>query len=354
MKKMLALALVATVVFGCKKDDPTPNPPAGAIQGAGVLVANEGAFTGGSGTVSFYKHAEKTISNDVFMDVNGVPAGNLLQSMYHFGGKVYMVLNGANKVLVTNESTMQQEAEITGFDSPRYMLAVSATKAYVTNWGSSDVSIVDLSSNTITGSIPCGSGPEKMAFDGKNLYVANSGGLGTDSTVVIVDITTDQVTGTLATGYNPNSLAIDANGGLWVMCAGISDWNNPANDVAGKLMKFDLSSGNAVELDLDFPTTADHPADLTIDGGGENIYWLSNDYFGSVFTMSRTASTLPTMAQVPGGFYGLGIDPSSGEIYTADPKDYQRDGVIYRYEANGTLVDSATAGLIPSSFVFKN
>lgn len=353
MRNIFTIALAATVLFACKKDEPTPVSISGAIQGSGVLIPNEGAFQGGTGTVSFYKQDDKTIANQVFMEVNGVPAGNLLQSITHAAGNVYMVLNGANKVLVANESTMKQEAEITGLNSPRYMLAVSATKAYVTNWGSSDVSIVDLSSNTIKGTVACGSGPERMAFDGKYLYVANVGGFAKDSTVTIIDVATDKVAGSLAAGYNPNSLAIDANGHLWVMCAGVSDWNNPANGIAGKLMKFDLTNNNAVLVDLDFPNGSDHPGDLTMDGTGQNLYWLGNDYFGAVYTMSSTSSSLPTTAVVPGGFYGMGVDPASGEIYTADPKDYQRDGVIYRYTSNGTLVDSANVGLIPNGFVFK-
>ena len=353
MKKYFTLAIVAAIAFACKKEDPKPASPAGVLQGSGVVITNEGAFTGGTGTVSFYKPDDMSVGNDLFMTANNVPIGNVLQSVTHANNALYFVLNGAEKIVVAHENTLKQQAEITGFASPRYMTVVSPSKAYVTNWITNDIKIVDLNTNSITGSIPCGSAPERMAFNGSHVYVANSGGFGKDSTVFVIDVANDQVVDTVYTGFNPNSLVLDANGHLWILCAGISDWSDPTNDVPGKLMKVDPTGGNTVMLDLDFPNKSDHPADLTIDGSEQNIYWLSNDYAGSVFTMSRTDNMLPPVAQVQGAFYGLGVDPQSGEIYTSDAKDYQSNGVVYRHQSNGTVMDSATVGLIPNSFLFK-
>lgn len=48
---------------------------------------------------------------------------------------------------------MVQKAVITGFQSPRYFHAVSADKAYVTDWVSNTVAVVNLKTNTITSTI---------------------------------------------------------------------------------------------------------------------------------------------------------------------------------------------------------
>ena len=52
-------------------------------------------------------------------------------------------------------------------------------------------------------------------------------------------------------------------------------------------------------------------------------------------------------------FYGLGIHPQTKEILVADAIDYVQRGK-YVYQANGTLVKTYLAGIIPGDFYFKN
>lgn len=352
MKRILTLAFVSALLFACKKENSNPDPAGGVTEGTGVVISHEGAYTGGTGTVSFYNPADKSIVNGLFMSVNGVPVGNLLQSIAHIQNKLYLVVSGADKLVVANENTLDQEGEITGFSTPRYMLAVSSSKAYVTNWGTNSISVIDLTTNTISKDIPCGNGPEKMAFNGSELFVSNSGGYGLDSTVFVIDVVNDVVTDTIYTGYKPNSLVVDADDNLWILCGGISDWNDPTNDVAGKLIHLNYNTGSVLS-NLEFPNNTDHPADLTIDALSENLFYLSNDYEGSVFSMHIHSTSLPSSAFVNGKFYALGVDPQTGDVYTSDAKGYMADGMIHRFTNSGLQVDSAQAGFIPNGFVFK-
>ena len=72
--------------------------------------------------------------------------------------------------------------------------------------------------------------------------------------------------------------------------------------------------------------------------------------------MSIVATTIPTnpfIAQSGVNFYGLGIDPATNEIYVSDAIDYVQKGVIYRYQSNGTLINTFRAGITPGDFYFK-
>lgn len=52
-------------------------------------------------------------------------------------------------------------------------------------------------------------------------------------------------------------------------------------------------------------------------------------------------------------FVYLGVDPMNGEIYIGDPKDYQSNGVVYRFSSSGVFQNEFTAGIIPAAFGFN-
>ncbi|MEZ5071810.1 MAG: hypothetical protein R2751_12845 [Bacteroidales bacterium] len=53
-----------------------------------------------------------------------------------------------------------------------------------------------------------------------------------------------------------------------------------------------------------------------------------------------------------GGFYGLGIDPLSSDVYVADALDFVQRGLVLRYSSSGTILDSLRVGVVPSGFSF--
>ena len=72
--------------------------------------------------------------------------------------------------------------------------------------------------------------------------------------------------------------------------------------------------------------------------------------------MDVAASHLPTRPFLPYNdtiYYGLTIDPSTGDVYIADAIDYQQQGKIYRYSSQGELIDEFYVGIIPGAFGWK-
>ena len=83
---------------------------------------------------------------------------------------------------------------------------------YVANSGSSTVSVIDGTTNTVVATIPVGSAPQGIAFNPDNgfLYVANQG----SNTVSVIDGTTNTVTATIPVGSLPQSIAFNPDNGF--------------------------------------------------------------------------------------------------------------------------------------------
>jgi YVTN family beta-propeller protein len=320
----------------------------------GVLISNEGPFSSGTGTLSWYDKTKKLVENDVFQTANGYPIGSVFHSVWSSASvnRAYLVVNNSQKVIAVKLDNLTVLKEITGFSSPRYFQPVGGNKAYVTDWVSNTVKIVDMTTNTIIGSKPAGNGPERILVYGTRALVANSGGFGIDSTITVLNTLSDDVQNTFVVGHNPNSMVIDANGLLWVLCGGINDWATPTNNTAGKLIQIDLGTFTVIN-EFTFPTNSNHPTALAKNSAGTLLYWLDNNYAGNVFEMNISASTLPVTPKISGSFYALAIDPSTDEIYVSDAKDFQQDGVVSRYSNSGQLIDSETVGVIPGGFSFN-
>jgi YVTN family beta-propeller protein len=349
------IAAFFIALSACKTETTTtPNPPAQGQYSTGVLIMNEGAFGSGNGSVAWYDPTNDQVEKEVFINVNGFPTGNVLFSAFAIpaANRLYMVVNNSQKIQVAELGTMKNIGEITGLTSPRYMRQVGLEKAYVTDWGSNTVAVINLNTNTVDATIDVGNGPERMALSNTRAIVANSGGFGTDSTITVINTANDQVTRTEVVGDNPNSLVFDANGALWVLCGGIVDFSNPANNTPGRLLQIDPATFT-VTRSFDFPTNTKHPTALCINNAGTLLYWLDDAYAGNVVEMNISAASLPTANKIQGSFYNLDIHPFTGEIYTTDPLDYMQDGVVYRYSPDGTLLDSLRSGLIPSNFWFN-
>jgi DNA-binding beta-propeller fold protein YncE len=348
MKKNLLLSLLLLALLSCKKDP----PPAGNVYGAGVWIVNEGPFMSGTGTLSHYDRLSKIVRHDVFAyENNDEPIGNIFQSITIAGADMLMVANNSQRVVIADHFSMKKKGELTGLSSPRYAVVTNG-KAYVSDWLSNTVAIYSMSDYSLIKKIDVGTGPEGMILKGSRLWVANSGGFGMDSTISIIDLLGDSLFETWVVDHNPNSFAVDIDGHIWVLCSGYNDWSNPANSTAGALWQF--QSGNiAVVRRLIFADTDKHPVHLRSDAIGEYIYWLDNNYSASVVRKRTLDDLLPTSAYISGSFYGLGFDRNTGEIYTADPLDYNQNGVIIRHQNNGTPLDTMEGGIIPSNFTFN-
>lgn len=339
-------------LFVACTDDNEPTPTNNPVSfSSGVVISNEGAFQGGNGTLSHYNPLTGAVTNEIFNAANSRPLGNVVNSIHVGSSYAYVVVNNGGVVEVTSKTTFESEATIAGLSSPRYAQEISSSSVAVTSWGNNTVDFYNPTTEASLGSVTVGNGPETMLLEGNLLYVANCGGFGLDSTVTVIDVTTMTAVDTLHVGYNPHSMAIDANGDLWVLCTGYTDWNNASNSLDGSIHKVDLSAG-AVTTSIDF-ASSQRPVCLEVSNDGQTLYYIDNSYAGKPYSMSISATTAPLTSIHPGfQLYSMSYDAVHNALYFADAKDYASAGALYRYDLGNSSVDTMEVGIIPGCIDF--
>lgn len=353
MKKTKILALLSSMAIGLVacSDDPaiSPNQNTNLSYDKGIYVINEGNFGMGNASIDFYSKDSNKLYRNIFELVNNRPLGDVAQSMTIVGNKGFIVMNGSAKVEIIDVNTAQSIGTLNGLSAPRYIVARNSGIAYLTDWISNSVKIIDATNNTITNSIAVGTGPEGMAISGDKLFVTNSGGYGLDSTVSIIDINNNTVINTIVVGDAPVAAATDVNGKVWILCRGdFGDFSDPNDDTKPKLIRINQNT-LSIEFELEIGKVGDHPDKMKINREKNALFYLgSYDRNSGLYKFNITDQTAASSALISGYFYGFGYDKVLDQLYLADPIDYVQNGYVYKYESNGVKIDSLSVGIIPN------
>lgn len=349
MKKTLLLSLALSLLFvSCKKDNPEPTPVFSLENG--VFILNQGNFTAGNASLSYYQYDGNTLFNGLFFDVNGVPLGDVAQSITIDSTTAYIVVNNSGFIYVIDSRTAEYQAKISGLTSPRYMTIVSQNKAYVSDLYSTSISIVDINTNLVSGQIEVGRSTEEMALIGTEVFAANWSGYGQtvrNDKILVINSLNDHLVDSIAVGLEPNSMVVDKDGYLWVLCSG-----GYLNEEIPTLWKIDAPARHVVET-FTFSEINTSPDNLEINGSGDSLFFLNR----GVYRMAVSDAQLPSQAFIGEGndkfFLYLGIDPHNGNVYASDALDYSQNGFVYRYGASGNLLEQLNVGIIPGPFGFN-
>jgi hypothetical protein len=332
--------LCAIALASCKKDVPPQKPREDVTLGAsgGVFIVNEGNYLFGNAKVGYYNKAENSTVVDLYQQTNGVGAGDVLQSMYVFNSRAYLVVNNSGYIKVCDPVTLANTSTITGFTSPRYFLPVSNNKAYVTDIYANYVWVVNLASNTISDSIHLNGWSEQMTSVFGKVYITNY----TNGKVYVVDEATDVLIDSISLTKGCGSIRQDANGKLWALCAG-----ETATSTAPALYRINAVT-NTIETTIGLSGS---PSRLCMNGTADTLYFLNTN----VFQMPITASGIGSPIILAGScnFYGLGIDPITSLVYVSDAKDYVSYGQAFIYTPTGVYVRAFGTGIIPGDFWFQ-
>ncbi|MES2780252.1 MAG: DUF5074 domain-containing protein, partial [Bacteroidota bacterium] len=235
----------------------------------------------------------------------------------------------------------QSIATITGFRSPRYMLAVSEHKAYVTEYYANAIRIVDLNTNTITDSIAMNGWMDEMVLLNGKVYVTNT----KKNYILAIDVTTNTVTDTIKVVDSSVGIQVDANNKIWVLSNG-----NLVLGIRPALQRINPTL-NVVEQTFSLNFSEMDVSRLRINKAKTKLYWLSKNVFAMRID-DQTVSTTPFIQAVNQNFYGLGVNPRTDEVYVSDTKDFVQQSVINRYRSNGSFSGDFKAGLITGGFFF--
>ena len=340
MNRLVSTLAIVALMIAASCESPE-NPPV-YPQGEGFFVLNEGNYLAGNGTVSFYSMETGEIYNNLFGTVNGRGLGDIPSFIAAAGNKGYIVVNNSGTIEAVDLRTMESLGTFTGLNSPRQMVVYEG-KGYVSSLQDQEITVIDLESNEITGSVEIGHTSEALAVAGGKLFSAHwSGG----NTITVTDLATESVIKTITVGLEPESMVVDRNGKLWVLCTG--GWQG---EEIPRIVRINTSTIE-IEAELPFRTVNDNPSSLTSNTAGDTLYYLDE----GVRRMPVTATVLPSSAYIPAGnrlFYRLMACPG-GKVAVTDAIDYQQKGDLLLFNSEGELTDTGQAGIIPGFMLYMN
>lgn len=323
-----------------------------SASGTGLFITNEGMFQYGNATLSYYDPETKSVENEVFYRANAMKLGDVVQSMTIRDGVGWIVVNNSHVIFAIDINTFKEVGRITNLASPRYIHFVSDEKAYVTQIWDNRIFIVNPKRYEITGYIECpnmameSGSTEQMVQYGKYVFV-NCWSY--QNRILKIDTETDQVVDELIVGIQPTSLVMDKNYKLWTITDGGYE-ESPYGYETPSLYRIDAAR---FEIEKQFRfKPGDSPSEVQINGEGDKLFWINKD----IWSMDVEADRVPVrpfLKYRDTKYYGLTVNPRNGDVYVADAIDYQQQGVIYRYTADGEPVDEFYVGVTPGAFCWK-
>lgn len=365
----ISIVFVTLMMFSsaCKDEEkpkgPTHADSLGGPYNQGIFIVNEGGFGNNNASVSFYS-AEydpffdmdaDSVYNNIYEDANQNSLGDVAQSITLFDSLAFIVVNNSNKIEVVKYASFKSRNVITGVKSPRFMV-INNGKGYVSCWGDNSVKVVDLNTYSVVNSIPTGAGPEKMLVKNNKLYVANSGGWGTDSTISVIDLSTEKVLKNISVKYAPMDMVVDKNGYIWALCTGKIVYD-PVNysileETPSRVYKINPADETVLYSVTLF--SKQHPNSIEIDTLGENMYIGGGYGFEGVYKLVVNLSDYSITKILDESVYGINLDAKTNVLFVTSAPSFTEAGYLKRYTTDGTLLGTYTVGIGPNGSAFKH
>jgi YVTN family beta-propeller protein len=265
----------------------------------------------------------------------------------------FIVVNNSMKVEVVRLEDFASVGLIQA-SYPRYFTYAGNGKGYLTNGAfPGEVLVINTQNLHVIDTIQVGNQPEHLLISGNRLFVAN-GKWGNDNSVSVIDIAADTVIKTIQVGDGPTDLVETSDHSIWVICQGKIVYNNDWTQI------IEETDSRLVRINAE---TLEKTADVIIGSKGDafnpwliakcatkNIICFAEA--GGIYSFNTQTLTPSADPIVPGFFYGLGINPSNGNIFALEAKGYTSNGAVHIYSAGGTLLKSFETGVGPNGIVF--
>lgn len=377
--RYLIIAVMCLAAVSCREDElvvPTeydliPGGPQPDAQPIGMYLLNEGNMGSNKASIDFVDFRNGYYARNLYAERNPSvikELGDVGNDIQIYGSRLYAVINCSHKVEVMDARTLRRIGQI---DIPncRY-IKFSRNHAYITSYvgpvqmdpnaQAGAVYQVDTASLQVTGKCTVGYQPDELEIMGEYIYVANSGGYRApnyDRTVSVVERHGMKQVRKIPVGINLHRIRADRYGKLWVTSRG--DYNGVHSKLFVLEKESKWSSDMVVTDTLDIPCT-----EMCIHG--DSLYFYSTEWNYALERNNITYGIIDirTRRQVSESFitdgtaadieipYGISINPSNGDIYVTDAKNYVSSGQLHCYNRYGRRKWSVRTGDIPAHMVF--
>ena len=196
----LAVMLMSIACFtACSdSDSDTPTTPVYVSNGF-YLVCSGNTSSGIDGCLTYFDYSAGNGIVDAFKAANGKSLGQTVNDAFHYGNKLYIVVDGEHKVFVTNVKDFKLIGTIDmtagtmlGEQDGAHPRRITANEGniYVSTYGGY-VAAIDTINFALKQKYKAGSYPEGIAVHDGYLYVANSDyGMGANPSISKINLTT--------------------------------------------------------------------------------------------------------------------------------------------------------------------
>jgi DNA-binding beta-propeller fold protein YncE len=351
--RTLFILSVGLLVSSCTSDPSSPETPSTTLPSAkGVYVLHEGAFGDATGArLAFYDITRDTVALDVVEAANsGAHLGSTGDDMVLYRDRLYVLMSGSENIvaLSTADHHIIQSVYFPGRTPHSMVLDSVRGRLYVTELYRNAVISVDLTTMTIVDTVAVGANPQEMLLDGDVLYVCNSG-YGSDRTVSVLTVTPLKLSKTLTIGDGPTGITKAGDGSIVVACTG-NPYGMPASQ--GSLYRIDA----ATRMIKDSVVFSENLWGTVCAGTSGDVYCIgvtAGSYYGGPVHRLVLSSRTLTASVVPGTFYGMAVDASSGDVYLADAKNFAGQGEVRILSSGLTPKRTIPVERGPAVFAFK-
>lgn len=361
LAKISVLLYLTVVLIGCESD-----PGTGPIQGRdttivtndtrALYVLNEGQFGKSNASLDVLlinrtttiidstNRKDTLITFDTLYQKDRIAnLGDVGNDVKLINGRLYVVLNGSNQIVVVdpNNATEVSRINFPVGSSSNKIANIGGGKALVSQLYGSNVSVLDLNTNTVTGSLEIErSSVDIGVLNNKAFITADS------QSVVIWDLASNTLSKTVTVPYAPQQIVVDsADNQIIVACQGnfLDVTSNSylvwINATTGDIIKTEQVGAGSYSIGRLIP-------------GQGKIFLLAGSQVKTIDLVSRTINATPLISTSK-FYYGGAYDPTSGNLYLGDPASFTSAGTIDVYNAStGSLLKSYEAGIAPAHFAF--
>lgn len=329
----------------CKKEEPTTL--IGEFQNA-VFIVNEGNFTSGNASLTYFNHKTSELEQQVFYRKNNTPLGDVANSISFDENSIYIVINNSHVVYKIDSETGVYQANTAELTSPRHLLKIDNNRALISDLYENNITVVNTESMEVISKIPIGRTSENLLKVDNEVFITNWSAYNQElknDMVLVLNTLSMKITDSIQVGIEPNSMVLDKENILWVLCSG-----GFMNEEKPSLWKIDAITKQLIKT-YEFEEITSSPTNLKINTTKDTLFFLNT----CVYRMSINDNILPDICFISpeegSNIYSIGISPNSN-IYITDANDYSRNGEVYRYSASGFLKETFEAGMIPGAIGF--
>ena len=355
----LCFLALGTSFTACSDDDEVVMNDNGSkieLPGRRAYILYEGGFAQGAEFndtgISFYAPNKDGENNpNIYKFQNDKELGNLGQSMIEYNDFIYVVVSGSKSVVKLNEACVEiarcNFASEEGKETDARYITAENGFLYVTQYGGT-VSKIDANSMKVVKTFKGGNYLEGIAECDGNLYVANS--RGTAKEILVFNEAKVQPD-TIEVVTNPSAV-LEEDDMIYVISNG--NYNdihnqfqviNPKNKTSKVIAQATRMAEGIGDLIYLVDTKSDWAAGTT-----ENKLFSYNTKTQQINNQSFLNNAPKEITN--GNIYMIAVDDDTDEIYVG-VTDYATPGTIYRFDRNGNLKDTFSAGGVnPNSMVF--